>query len=57
MALLLGLAPARGLTQGQSMVALCGGGSAPAPGTPLRRDCDPVCHIGCPREKRGTGRG
>ncbi len=33
------------------LVALCAGGSAPAPAQP-RRDCDPVCHINCARERR-----
>lgn len=38
--------------QSQTMlVALCAGGSMPAPGQP-RRDCDPVCHINCARERK-----
>ena len=35
------------------LISLCSGGSLPAqPG----RDCDQACHIGCSREKRGSGR-
>lgn len=33
------------------LVALCAGGSQPAPGQP-RRDCEPFCHINCGRERR-----
>jgi hypothetical protein len=55
--LLLALAPGRALAQTQMAVSLCGGGTAPVPGMPVRRDCDPVCHIGCPREKRSARMG
>jgi hypothetical protein len=37
------------------LISLCSGSSLPAPGTPSR-DCDQACHIGCSREKRGSGR-
>jgi hypothetical protein len=37
------------------LISLCSGSSRPAPSTP-GRDCDPACHIGCSREKRGSGR-
>ena len=37
------------------LISLCSGSSLPAPGIPSR-DCDQACHIGCSREKRGSGR-
>jgi hypothetical protein len=35
------------------LISLCSGGSLP--GAP-DRDCDTACHVGCPREKKGSGR-
>lgn len=35
------------------LISLCSGKSLP--GTP-GRDCDPACHVGCPREKKSSGR-
>jgi hypothetical protein len=35
------------------LISLCSGESWPAQPD---RDCDQACHIGCSREKRGSGR-
>ena len=35
------------------LVSLCSGGNQPAGSG---RDCDPACHIGCHRDRRGSGR-
>jgi hypothetical protein len=37
------------------LINLCSGSNLPAPNAP-GRDCDQACHIGCSREKRGSGR-
>jgi hypothetical protein len=44
--------PARSQTV---LISLCSGGSLPGQQQPAR-DCDTACHIGCTREKRGSGR-